>query len=155
MELVYKPAGHVAVILRKEVLRISVNPSPLATNTRGATTRKDQAQAADNGESKKVDKGKGILIELKKPKKVVYPVQIGGVFKIHEWRAPTTPASPVVPPVKKSPLVEKKKVEVPSKVVRALKLIDEEDESEAEKPVKAIPESTPWSRSLLRSRTSR
>jgi hypothetical protein len=61
----------------------------------------------------------------------------------------------VVPPAKKSPVVERKKVEVPPKVVRALKLVDEEDESEAEKPTKAAPEPTPWPRSLPRSRTSR
>jgi hypothetical protein len=51
-------------------------------------------------------------------------------------------------------VVERKKVEVPPKVVRALKLADEE-ESDAEKPVEATPEQTPLSRSLPRSQTSR
>jgi hypothetical protein len=40
-------------------------------------------------------------------------------------------------------VVERKKVEVPPKVVRALKLVDEEDESEAEKPTKAAPQTNP------------
>jgi hypothetical protein len=86
MELVYVPAGHVAVELRKELLRVPVNLSPPTANTWGATPRKDQAQTADKGESKKVDKGKGILIE---PEKVVYPIQTGGDFKICEPKAPT------------------------------------------------------------------
>jgi hypothetical protein len=49
----------------------------------------------------------------------------------------------VAPPTKKSLVLERKKVEVPPKVVRALKMADEEDELKAEKPVKAIPEPTP------------
>jgi hypothetical protein len=48
-----------------------------------------------------------------------------------------------VPPAKKSPTAERKKVEAPPRVVRALKLAGEEDESEAEKHVKATPEPTP------------
>jgi hypothetical protein len=51
------------------------------------------------------------MIEPEKPKKTVYPIQTGGAFKIHER--------------KKSLAVEKKKVEVPSRVARALKLADE------------------------------
>jgi hypothetical protein len=135
MELVYVHVGHLAVELRKEFLRLPFNPSPQTVNTRGATPRKDQAQAADKGKSTKVDKGKGILIEPEKPEKVVYPIKTGGVFKIREPRAPT-------PPAKKSPQVEKKNIGVSPKVVRALRLADEE-ESDAEKTVEATPEQTP------------
>jgi hypothetical protein len=78
MELVYAPAGHVAVVLRNKVLGIPTNLGPLAANTRGATPRKDQAQAIDKGKSKKVDKGKGKMIELEKPEKVVYPIMTDG-----------------------------------------------------------------------------
>jgi hypothetical protein len=92
--------------------------------------------------SKKVDKGKGVLIEPEKPKKAVYPIRTGGDFKIREPRAPTPLVLPIAPPSKKSPVVEKKKVEVPPKVVRALRLANEE-ESDAERPVKATPEQTP------------
>jgi hypothetical protein len=61
-----------------------------------------------------------------------------------------------MPWTKKSPAVErKKKVEVPPRMARALKLVDEEDKLEVEKPVKAVIESTPWSGSLPRSRMSR
>jgi hypothetical protein len=77
------------------------------------------------------------------PEMVVYPIMTGGAFKIHDWKAPTPPASPMVPPTKKSPTVERKKVEVPPRMVRTLKLADEEDESKVEKPVKANPEPTP------------
>jgi hypothetical protein len=93
MELVYVSAGHMVVELRKELLGVPVNPSPPAVNTRGVTPRKDQAQAADKGKSKKVDKGKGILIKPEKPKKVVYPIQTGGVFKIRDPKA-LTPLAP-------------------------------------------------------------
>jgi hypothetical protein len=140
MELVYALARHVAVAFRNEYLRGPANPGPPATNTRSATPRKDQAQVADKGKSKKVDKGKGKMIE---PEKVVYPIMTSGAFKIHEWKAPTPPASLVVLPTKKSPAVErKKKVEVPPRVARVLKLADEE-ESEAEMPIGSIAEPTP------------
>jgi hypothetical protein len=43
MEMVYEPTGHVAVELRKELLRVPLHPIPLAANTRGATPQKDQA----------------------------------------------------------------------------------------------------------------
>jgi hypothetical protein len=68
MEMVYAPAGHVAVALKNEFFRGPANQSPPAVNTRGATPRKDPAQDADKGKAKKVDKGKGILID---PEKVV------------------------------------------------------------------------------------
>jgi hypothetical protein len=61
----------------------------------------------------------------------------------------------MVPLTKKNPVVQRKKIEVPHRVARALKLADEEDESEAEKPVKAVLEITPWSRFLPRSQTWR
>jgi hypothetical protein len=67
----------------------------------------------------------------------------GGAFKIHERKAPIPPASPAVPLAKKSPTVErKKKVEVPPRVVRALKLADEE-ESGAKMPFEAAVKPTP------------
>jgi hypothetical protein len=92
----------VAVRLRDETLKIPVNLGPLTANTRSSTPRKDQAQAADKGKSKKIDMGKSKIIELEKPKKVVYPIQTGGAFKIHERKSPTPSASLIVPPTKKS-----------------------------------------------------
>jgi hypothetical protein len=97
MELIYVPAGHVAVAPRKEILGVPFNPSPPAANTWGATPRNDQAQATNKGKSEKVDKGKGKMIEPEKPEKVVYPIMTGGAFKIHERKALTPPASLVVP----------------------------------------------------------
>jgi hypothetical protein len=78
MEFVYEPAGHVAVELRKVLIKVPVNPSPPAANTRGATSRKDTAQDADKGQTKRVDKGKGkgILIEPEKPEKVSTPSKL-------------------------------------------------------------------------------
>jgi hypothetical protein len=105
--------------------------------------RKDQAQATDKGKSKKVEKGKGKMIKLEKPKKVVYPIQTSGTFKIHERNAPTPSASQMVPSTKKNPVVQRKKTEVPHRVARELKLADEEDELEVEKPVKAVLKTTP------------
>jgi hypothetical protein len=78
MEMVYVPAGHVAIVLRNEYLRVPIDPSPPTTNTRGATPRNDQAQAADKGMPKKVDKGKGVLIKPEKLKKAVYSIRTGG-----------------------------------------------------------------------------
>ena len=48
--------------------RILVNLSPLATNTRGATSQKDKGKAhmADKVKAKVVDKGKGKMIEPEK-----------------------------------------------------------------------------------------
>jgi hypothetical protein len=133
----------VDVRLRDETLKIPVNLGPFTANTRSATPQKDQAQAADKGKSKKIDMGKSKIIELKKPKKVVYPIQTGGAFKIHERKAPTPSASLIVPPTKNSLAMGKKKVEVPSRVARALKLANEEDELEAERPIEAVFEPTP------------
>jgi hypothetical protein len=84
------------------------------------------------------------LNEPEKPETVVYPIQTGGDFKIHESRAPTPPVFPIAPPTKKSPMVEKKNIEVPPKVVMALKLADEE--SDVEKPIEATLEQTPLAR---------
>jgi hypothetical protein len=67
----------------------------------------------------------------------------GGAFKIYERKAPIPPPSPAVPLAKKSPTMErKKKVEVPPRVVRALKLVDEE-ESGAEMLVEAAVKPNP------------
>jgi hypothetical protein len=142
IEFVYEPVGHVAVVVRNELFGILANMGPPTANTRGVTPRKDQAQAANKGKSKKIDKGKGKMTEPKKPKNAVYPIQTGGAFT-HEWKALTPLASPMVPPKKKSPTMEKKKVEVPHRVARALKRPDKEDELEVERPVKAVPKLTP------------
>jgi hypothetical protein len=147
MEMFYALVGHVAVELRKELVKVPLDPSPPAANTRGATPRRDQTLAAKD-KSKRVDKGKGILIELEKPKKAVYPIRTGGDFKIQKPRPLTPPVLPIASPAKKSPLVEKKNTEDHPKVVRALKLADEE-ESEVEKPNEATPERTPTLRFLL------
>ena len=114
------------------ITRQPVDQSPPATNTRGATPRKEQAQAADKGKLKKVDKGKGKMIEAEKPKKaVLFPLQTGWVFKIHDKElAPLTPA--VNHPVRR----EKKSIEVPPRVARVLKLVDEEDDLKAGKLAK-------------------
>jgi hypothetical protein len=88
-----------------------------------------------------VDKGKGKVVEPEKPKKATYPIQTGGNFKIREPRCPSPPVFPIVLPPKKSPLNVGTKTEAHPKVVRALRLADEE--SETEKPVEAPPSSTP------------
>ena len=112
------------------ITRLPVDQSPLAVNTRGATPYEEQAQAADKSKLKKVDKGKGKMIEPEKPKKAVpFPLQTGGVFKIHDKEpAPSVPA--VTHPVKK----EKKPIEAPPRVAKVLKLVDEKDDLEAGKP---------------------
>jgi hypothetical protein len=140
MEMVYAPAGHVAVELTRELVRVPLDPSPLAANTRGATPRKDKAPTAGD-KSTKVDKGKGKMVEPKKPKKTTYLIQTGGDFKIREPRHPSPPVFLIALPIKKSPLTEETKTEAHPKVVRALKLADEE--SETEKPVEAAPSPTP------------
>jgi hypothetical protein len=116
VEMVYALAGHVVVELRKDLIKVPFDHSPPAANTRSATPRKDQAQTAKD-KSKKVDKGKGKIVEPEKPKKVVYPIQTGGVFKIREPRLPSPPVLPIASLAKKSPLVEKKNIGVPPKVV--------------------------------------
>ena len=73
--------------------RLPIDPSPPAANTRGATPRKDKAHLVDNNKSKKVDKGKGKIIEPEKPKKLT--LQTGGAFKIYEPRA-LVPSEPTV-----------------------------------------------------------
>jgi hypothetical protein len=134
MELVYAPAGHVAVELTRELVRVPLDPSPPAANTRGATPRKGKAPATGDRPTK-VDKGKGKVVEPEKPKKATYPIQTGGNFKIREPRRPSPPVLPIAPPNKKSPLNEGTKTEAHPKVVRALKLADEE--SKTEKSVEA------------------
>jgi hypothetical protein len=141
MEMVYAPAGHVATELTRELIRIPLDPSPPAANTRGATPRKDKAPTAGD-KSTKVDKGKGKMVEPEKPKKTTYPIQTGGDFKIKEPRRPSPPVLPIAPPIRKSPLIEGTKTEVHLKVVRVLRLADEE-ESKVEKPVEATPVPTP------------
>jgi hypothetical protein len=133
------PAGHVAVEVTRELVRVPLDPSPPAANTRGATPRKGKAPVAGD-RSTKVDKGKGKMVEPEKPKKTTYPIQTGGVFKIREPRRPSPPVFPVAPP-KKSPLTEGTKTEAHPKVVRALKLADEE--LETEERVEAAPSLTP------------
>jgi hypothetical protein len=119
-------------------LRARPDPSGPATNTRGSTPLKgkNKIPVAVQSKPKIVDKGKAKVVDTGKPKKVTYPIQTGGAFKIHERKVPTPLASPIVPPVKKSPVVEKK-VEKPSKEARVLKLLDEKEGSEAGEPVKA------------------
>ena len=86
---IYKPATHTAIKITEEVARVRFNPGPPAANTRGVNPRKNQAQVAGKGKSNQLDKGKGKMIEPEKPKKAVpFPLQTGGVFKIHD-RDPT------------------------------------------------------------------
>jgi hypothetical protein len=134
-EMVYAPAGHVVVELIKELIRVPLDPSPPVVNTRGATPQKDKALTASD-KSTKVDKGKGKMVEPEKPKKTTFPVQTGENFKIREPRLPSPLVLPIAPPIKKSPLVEGRRTEVHPKVVRALRLAEEE-ELKVEKPIKA------------------
>ena len=130
MEIVYAPAAHVAVKLTKEVARVRLNPGPIAANTRSATPRKEQAQAVSKGKSKQMDKGK--MIEPEKPKKVVpFPLQTGRVFKIHN-KDPAPLAPTILQPEKK----EERPIEVPSRVAKVLKLVDDEEDLETGEPVK-------------------
>jgi hypothetical protein len=77
-----------------------------------------------------MDKGKGKMIEPEKPKKAAaFPLQTGGVFKIYDTD-PAPPASVVAPSVQRA----RNPIEAP-RVARVLKLVDEEEEVEAEKPV--------------------
>ena len=85
VEFVYAPTGHVLVKLTEEVAKVRFNLGPPVANTRGATPRKDQANAVDKGKSKKVDKDKDKMVELKKAQKAApFPLQIGEVFKIYD-----------------------------------------------------------------------
>ena len=91
MEFVYAPTAHVVVKLTEEVARVRFHPGSPAAITRGATPRKDQAQAqvVGKGKSKQMDKGKGKMIEPEKPKKTApFPLQTGGVFKDPAHLAP-------------------------------------------------------------------
>jgi hypothetical protein len=91
-----------------------------------------------------VDKGKGKMVELEKPRKAApFPLQTGGAFKIYERKAPTSLKSPMVPSAKKSPVPVKKPEEIPSIVARVLKLVDEKEESEVGQPAKATSRPAP------------
>jgi hypothetical protein len=99
-------------------------------------------------------KQKGKMIKPKKPKKAApIPLQTGGAFKIHEPKALTPPMSSATPPTKKSLVLVKKPMGIPPWVARALKLANEEDELEAEKPVEAVLSQPPKPWLLLKSRT--
>jgi hypothetical protein len=84
------------------------------------------------------------VIEPEKPKKVVaFPLQTGRTFKISEPKASAPLASPVAPSAKKSSILKKKSLELPSRVARALKLVDEEDldvEQHAEAALRPVPQ---------------
>jgi hypothetical protein len=133
-------------------LRARPDPSGPAANTRASTPQKgkNQAPVAAQIKPKIIDKGKAKVIDTGKPKKVSYPIQTGGDFKIREPKVPTPPTLPIAPPPKKNPLVEK--AEKPSKVARVLKLLDEEESPEAGRPVEAQPEPTPRLTQQSRSR---
>ena len=72
------------------------------------------------------------MIEPVKPKKATpFPLQTGGVFKIHDRDpAPTTPIVPQPVQGVKNP------TEAPPRVARVLKLVDDEDDIEAGQPTK-------------------
>ena len=115
MEFVHALVAHVVVKQTEEVSKVRFNSSPPAANTRGATLQKDKAQAAD--------KGKGKMVEPEKPKKAMqFPLQTGRVFKIHDKES-APPALAINQPEKK----EKKTIEVPPRVAKVLKLVDDED----------------------------
>jgi hypothetical protein len=124
-------------------LRARPDPSSPAANTRASVPQKgkDQAPLAAQVKLKVVDKGKAKVIDTGKPEKVKYPIMTGGNFKIREPKVLTPPTLPIAPPVKKDSLREK--VEKPSKAARVLKLLDEEEGSEAGGAVKDQPQLTP------------
>jgi hypothetical protein len=130
---------HAPMRLIGDPLQAHPNPSGPAANTRGSTPLKgkNKIPVAIQSKPKIVDKGKAKVVDSRKPKKVTYPIQTGGAFKIHERKAPTLLASPVVPSAKKSPIVEKK-AEKPSRVARVLKLLNDEEGSEAGGPAEAL-----------------
>ena len=81
------------------------------------------------GKSSQLDKGKGKMIELDKPKKAApFPLQTGGAFKIRN-REPAPPA-PIAPQLVQG-------VKIPTEapcVARVLKLVNDEEDVEAEHP---------------------
>ena len=133
IEFVYKHAAHAAVKMTEEVARVRFNPGPPVANTRGATPRKDQAEAVGKGKSSQLDKGKGKMIEPEKPKKtILFPFQIGGAFKIRD-KEPAPPA-----PIAPQPIQGVKNPTEAPRVARVLKLVDDEEDVEAEHYAEAI-----------------
>jgi hypothetical protein len=110
-------------------LRVRPDPSGPAANTRASTPKKGKIEApsAIQTKPKVIDKGKAKVIDTGKPKKVSYPIQTGGQFKIREPKPPTPPRLPIAAPLKKPPV---EKAEKPAKVARVLKLQDEEESPE-------------------------
>jgi hypothetical protein len=114
-----------------------LDPSGPAANTRASTPRKGKGEAPSIAQPKpKVDKGKAKVVDTGKPTKVVYPIMTGGDFKIREPKVPTPPSLPINPPAKKGLLVDKP--EKSPRVVRALRLLDEEESPEAGGPAKDL-----------------
>jgi hypothetical protein len=124
-------------------LRARLDPSSPAANTRASVPQKgkDQAPLAAQVKPKVVDKGKAKVVDTGKPEKVKYPIMTDGNFKIREPKVPTPPTLPIAPPMKRDSLREK--VEKPSEAAWVLKLLDEEEGSEASGAVKDQPQPTP------------
>jgi hypothetical protein len=116
-----------------------LDPSGPAANTRASTPRKGKGEAplAAQPKPKVVDKGKTKVVDTGKPTKAVYPIMTSGNFKIREPKVPTPPSLPINPPVKKGLPMDKP--EKPPRAARALKLLDEEESSEAGGPAKDLP----------------
>jgi hypothetical protein len=123
-------------------LRVRPHPSGPAANTRASTPKKDKNKVlvATRTKPKIVDKGKAKVIDIGKPEKVSYPIRIGGQFKIREPKPLTPPRLPIAAPLKKPQVENAKK---PPKVVRVLKLQDEEETPEAGGLVEVCPEPGP------------
>jgi hypothetical protein len=121
-------------------LRVRLDPSGPAANTRASTPRKgkNEAPLAAQVKPKVVDKGKAKVVDTGKPEKVIYPIMTGGDFKIRKPKVPAPPTLPINPSVKKGPSVGKP--EKPPKAARVLKLLDKEESPEVGGPVKAHPE---------------
>jgi hypothetical protein len=92
----------------------------------------------DKDKSKVVDKGKGKMVVPEKPKKAEFiPLQTGGAFKIYKPKDLVPPAPLVTQPAKKSLVLKNKPVNTSPLVARLLKLVDEEEELEAQQPLEA------------------
>jgi hypothetical protein len=106
MELVYAPAGHVSVELTRELVRVPIDPSPPAANTRGATPRKGKAPAAGDRPTR-VDKGKGKgkMVEPEKAKKATFPHSNWcGLSRLGNRGSPSPSVLPIASPVKNESL---------------------------------------------------